>query len=220
MWRSRGWSLVLLATLLLSACAGDAALSEQTERAAQEGNAQAQFNLASMYLYGDGVEQNAERAVEWFLKAALQGHVEAQYNLGKAFSEGIGTGADREAAEKWYRLAAEQGSAEAQFRLGRLLDRGDPRSEAATWYLAAAEQRHAAAQYHLGRLYREHAQQPSDYLEAYVWLRLAADFDDRAYKLLEEMVGFQRENGEFLIDRFQIKEAKARIAAWLEKHQQ
>jgi TPR repeat protein len=210
----------LLAAPLLTACGGEESLPARTERAAQEGSAPAQFNLASMYLYGDGVEQNAERAVEWFLKAAEQGHIEAQYNLGKAFAEGVGAGADREAAGKWYRLAAEQGNAEAQFRLGRLLDRGDPRSEAATWYLAAAEQRHAAAQYHLGRLYREHAQQPSDYLEAYVWLRLAADFDDRAYKLLEEMVGFQRENGEFLIDRFQIKEAKARIAAWLEKHQQ
>jgi TPR repeat protein len=37
---------------------------------AYEGNAEAQFNLGVLYLEGNGVERNAERARTWFMKAA------------------------------------------------------------------------------------------------------------------------------------------------------
>ncbi len=90
-------------------------------------------------------------------------------------------------------------------------------SEAAKFYLAAAEQNHSAAQYRLGNLYRENARGPDDFEEAWFWLRVSADLDDRANRDLKEMVRYQQEDGEFLIDRFQIKRAKLRYYAWLKK---
>ncbi len=212
---------LLLLVGVLSGCGAPPSLFELTEKAAAEGDAVAQYNFALMNNFGNGVEQNTGAAVEWFKKAADQGHTEAQYHLAKAYETGNGTAADPGEAVKWYELAAKEGNAEAQFALGKLLDPADPDADGAQWFRAAAEQDHAAAQYRLGRLYRENARGPDDYVEAYFWLRLAADFDDRAYKVLEEMVAFQRdEDGEFIIGRFQIKEAKAKIKAWLEARSQ
>ena len=50
--------------------------------AAEQGHAEAQFNLGVMYDIGQGVKQDYFKAVEWYQKAAEQGLAYAQYNLG------------------------------------------------------------------------------------------------------------------------------------------
>ena len=45
-------------------------------------NADYQFNLGLKYDNGDGVEQDKQKAIEWYSKAAHQGHVNAQFYLG------------------------------------------------------------------------------------------------------------------------------------------
>ena len=47
-------------------------------KAAEQGYAQAQFNLGLMYGRGEGVRQDYAEAVNWFRKAARQGHSDAQ----------------------------------------------------------------------------------------------------------------------------------------------
>ena len=47
------------------------------ERAAEQGLAEAQYNLGVCYEYGRGVEKDENKAFEWYEKAAEQGHVEA-----------------------------------------------------------------------------------------------------------------------------------------------
>ena len=49
--------------------------------AAEQGNAEAQFNLGVMYDNGQGVKQDYFKAVEWYQKAAEQGHPLAQIYL-------------------------------------------------------------------------------------------------------------------------------------------
>ena len=51
-------------------------------KAAEQGDASAQYNLGVMYENGHGVEQDDEQAVFWYRKAAEQGYADAQYNLG------------------------------------------------------------------------------------------------------------------------------------------
>ena len=46
---------------------------EWYEKAAEQGDAQAQYNLGSMYYNGQGVDVNYKKAFEWFEKAAKQG---------------------------------------------------------------------------------------------------------------------------------------------------
>ena len=50
-------------------------------KAADQGYADAQFNLGKMYEHGQGVPQSAKAAAVWYRKAADQGDAEAQLQL-------------------------------------------------------------------------------------------------------------------------------------------
>lgn len=92
---------------------------------AQQGNADAQFNLGTMYDEGEGVPEDYKEALKWYQMAAEQGHEAAQTILGAIYSVGRGVTQNFKEAAKWDRLAAEQGSATAQFNLGWLYKMGD-----------------------------------------------------------------------------------------------
>jgi hypothetical protein len=53
----------------------------QTHERAEQGNADAQFRLGNMYMYGDGVPKSLEEAINWFRKSAEQGYVPAQKKI-------------------------------------------------------------------------------------------------------------------------------------------
>ena len=77
-------------------------------RAAEQGLAAAQYNLAALYAVGKGVPMSNEEALKWYLAAANQGDSLAQYNVGMRYSEGHGVARDPVAAYKWLSLAAAQ----------------------------------------------------------------------------------------------------------------
>lgn len=85
---------------------------------ANQGVAQAQFNLGSMYQNGDGVAQSYVEAVKWYRLAADQGHAVAQNNLGLMYRDGQGVTNDYAEAAKWFRIAADKENREAQINLG------------------------------------------------------------------------------------------------------
>jgi hypothetical protein len=127
---------------------------EQIRALAEQGYADAQYNLGIMYADGRGVPQDDAEALRWWRLAAEQGGAEAQYNLGNMYADGRGVPQDDAEALRWWRLAAEQGGAEAQFNLGIMYadGRGVPQDdvEAVRWYRLAAEQGLADAQNNLG----------------------------------------------------------------------
>ena len=47
------------------------------KKAAEQGEAKSQYNVAVMYSKGEGVEQNGDLAVEWMKKTANQGYEDA-----------------------------------------------------------------------------------------------------------------------------------------------
>ena len=83
-------------------------------KAAEQGDARAQYNLGNMYRNGRGVKQDNHEAMRWYRKAAEQGEALAQSNLGVMYAEGRGVKRDDREAVRWYRKAAEQGHASAQ----------------------------------------------------------------------------------------------------------
>ncbi len=83
-------------------------------KAADQGEADAQFNLGVMYENGQGVAQDYAQAVAWYRKAADQGEASAQFNLGEMYRNGRGVPQDDAQAVAWYRKAADQGNAGAQ----------------------------------------------------------------------------------------------------------
>jgi len=115
---------------------------ELYRRAAELGDASAQFKMALMYDRGKGMPQDYAGAVRWYRKSAEQGFVEAQYNLGSMYDSGVGVSQEYAEAVIWYRKAAEQGHANAQNNLGAKYGRGQgvPQShaEAYVWLSIAA----------------------------------------------------------------------------------
>ncbi len=91
---------------------------------AEQGVADAQYNLGVMYGEGLGVPQDYAEAVGWWRKAAEQGNAKAQYNLGLMYRKGQGVPQDDARAVKWFRKAAEQGIAGAQRNVGVMYSQG------------------------------------------------------------------------------------------------
>lgn len=93
--------------------------------AAEQGDADAQFNLGRIYgkafgtyAKGRAVPQDDQQAVYWYRRSAEQDYRPAQLNLAEIFSEG-GTGVpqDHVQAYFWMSLAASSGDTEATRKL-------------------------------------------------------------------------------------------------------
>ncbi len=113
---------VLNTTILVLVFASPAVAQSPTEieelrLAAEQGDADAQYELGRMYNKGEGVPPDGQEAVRWLQLAAEQGNADAQLILGLADAGGE--------AARWYRLAAEQGNANAQAVLGAMYVTGE-----------------------------------------------------------------------------------------------
>ncbi|MBF0124457.1 MAG: sel1 repeat family protein [Magnetococcales bacterium] len=90
------------------------------QKAAEQGYAVAQFNLAGLYHDGRGVAQDNAQAASWYRRAANQGYAHAQNNLGLIYYYGQGVTQDDIEAAQWLRRAADQGHVLAQSNLAIL----------------------------------------------------------------------------------------------------
>ncbi len=75
---------------------------------AEQGHAEAQYNLGLMYDQGQGVPKDYQAAMKWYRLAADPGQAEAQSNLGVMYSKGQGVPQDYVQAHMWVSLAAAQ----------------------------------------------------------------------------------------------------------------
>ena len=85
-----------------------------SRKAAEQGDADGQYDLAVAYRVGRGVPQDYVEALSWYRKAAEQGDSRAQVAVGEAYDTALGVRQDRAQALEWYRKAAEQGDTNAQ----------------------------------------------------------------------------------------------------------
>jgi hypothetical protein len=112
---------------------------------ASQGDADAQFELGACYFNGDGVEQNREKGVRWFIKAADNGLRDAQSYVGTFYAQGSnGLAQNPNEAARYWEMAADQGFVEAQFHLGSHYDHGSNGfsvdiQKAILWYKKADE---------------------------------------------------------------------------------
>ncbi len=94
---------------------------------ARSGNADAEELIGVMYALGLGVEQDDERAFEWYLRASLKGHPGAQSGLGWYYEVGRGLPApDPVRAYLWYALSAIGGDPDALISLEEITPRLTP----------------------------------------------------------------------------------------------
>ncbi len=76
---------------------------------AEQGDAEAQWFLGSMYYQGKGVPQDDQEAVRWYRQAADQGDAYAQNTLAYMYEHGRGVPRNYVRAYMWASLAAAQG---------------------------------------------------------------------------------------------------------------
>ena len=110
--------------------------------AANQGNAEAAFNLAQILELGRGVRLNMKKALTLYRRAAARGHVLAMVNLAAIYHSGRNeVPKDREMAAELYRQAAEAGDGNAQYNLAVCLLNGDGvtvnEAEAVKWLTLA-----------------------------------------------------------------------------------
>lgn len=141
---------------------------------ANDGFAQAQRQLGDMYLSGKGVEQDSQKAYEWYLKAAEQGDDKAQFRVAEMLSSGEAGTKDLSKAVQWFLKSAEQGMVESQYALGVCYANGEGvemnYTEAERWLLKAARQGDPRHQYQLAVLYLTHGERE----KAFGWLEESA----------------------------------------------
>ncbi len=140
---------------------------------AKKNHARAQYGLAVMYEFGQGVRHSYAQAAHWYLKAAELDYAMAKNNLGMLHEKGLGVKQDLEIAVEYYRQAAEQGLASSQYNMGLMLSEGigikQDHKQAACWLLKAAEQGFASAQYRLGLVYQRGQGLKKNHIEAARW---------------------------------------------------
>ena len=69
----------------------------------------AQFNMGWMHENGTGVEKDAAKAVDWYIKASFSGHIEAPNFLAILYDTGNGVKEDKIAAYAWWTIGAKRG---------------------------------------------------------------------------------------------------------------
>lgn len=160
---------------------GAVASVELLRRAAEQGDARAQYKLGECYLKGKGVDKSVADAAHWFRASAEHGNDDAQTILvdlitGDDLLQGVLT-----SDEIMYMLRsfAEKGNLKAQCALGERYCAGngvevDVR-EAVRWWSMAAERGFAEAQLRIGDCYGNGCGVGIDKAEAIEWYRKAAE---------------------------------------------
>lgn len=109
----------------------------QLKPLAESGVAIAQNAVGRMYLQGQGVPENPDKALMLFHKAAKQGLPNAKNNLGVMYAGGKAVPQDYKQAIVWFREAADQGFALAMNNLADIYENGlgvkPNHEEAAKW---------------------------------------------------------------------------------------
>ncbi|MDR5728543.1 MAG: tetratricopeptide repeat protein [Terriglobia bacterium] len=83
------------------------------------GFADAEQQLGVLYLNGEGVQKDSNKAFYWFMKGARDGNRDSEDSLGYAYLSGEGTAQDKAQAFKWFLASANHGNANAQYMTGR-----------------------------------------------------------------------------------------------------
>ncbi len=113
------------------------------EAAANQGNTDAEVEMAEMYIRGEVIPMNARKAKTWYEKAAAKDDLDGINGLARLYRYGSGVRKDQEKAFEYYQEASLQGHTRSQVGLGMAYRdaRGVKKNlvYAYAWLLIAAE---------------------------------------------------------------------------------
>jgi TPR repeat protein len=137
---------------------------EDIKKAAEGGDAEAQYLLGIAYNAGEGVAADPERTAFWLKRAATRGFSRAQFAYGQRLYWGWGnTEPNKKEGFDWWTVAVENGNASAMLAIGEtyLYGRegvsGKDLTQAEKYFNQALSMGALEAETYLGRLYTEKA---------------------------------------------------------------
>ncbi|HEY5290352.1 MAG TPA: tetratricopeptide repeat protein [Caulobacteraceae bacterium] len=171
------------------------------EPLASSGNAAAEYELARMYVGGQGVARSDAVAATWLRRSADQGNANAELLLALFYARGQGVPQDDKEGIAWLDKAAAQGGPDARTQLrsvyyynrgaydhGVALTPDQIAARALPGLRKLADGGDALAQVALGAMYARGRGTAKDEAQAAVWYRRAADQGVRdAQVVLAEM---------------------------------
>jgi TPR repeat protein len=187
------------------------------EKAAQGGDAAAQFRLGRAYHRGIGVEQDPKKALELIRKAAEAGDLDAIDSMGFLYAKGELVAMDEKQAFKWFERGVKAGSARSKLNLGLMLRQAKTLQASPAESITLMEEAAAAGQpeakAYLGQLYflGDQLQKP-DRHKAYPYVKAAAEAGDPA---CQNIMGVFCRDG--LGVREDFKESRAEAIEWFRK---
>ena len=180
-------------------------------KAASEGDAAAQYEIALRYADGKGTKRDAKAAAAWLERAGRSGLAPAQYRLAAMYERGLGADRDIDKASAWYKAAAENGNVKAMHNLAVSVSGrsgGTPDyAFAAKWYRQAAAHGLPDSQFNLGILAEHGLGTTKDLAAAYQWYALAAAQGDAEATKRREVVAVQ-------LTPETLAKAEAQVKAW------
>lgn len=149
-------------------------LKQWLDAAALQGDAGAEFDLATLYQNSIGIEHNSQLAKQWYEKSAQQGNADAQYALGCYYFYGYAGEQDYAKAKVWYEKAALQGDVRAQLQLGLMFTNGygveKDYQQAKSWFDKSVAQNDNRAKVMLGLMYLNGNGVEKNYNDAKSWI--------------------------------------------------
>ena len=157
------------------------------QHAAAAGDAAAIHSLGMVYLEGQGVTKDVERARGLFEAAARLGNPSSMNSLGLMFLSGESGSANPALSRRYFEEAAARGDVYGIANLGFVylngIDAAKDPSRALTYFEKASELGHPGMPNEIGRLYLLGIGVPVDYSQARRWYSIGADRGDAAAAL-------------------------------------
>ena len=146
-------------------------------QAASNGFKKANYDLALLYLFGNGIKQDDVTSFKYFSEAANSGDAAAMIYLGFMSRMGRGCPKDPAMSTEWYRKSSNLGNPEGHFYYASALIREhsikDNTLLALTLFAKSAQAGHPSAIFSMGDSYRLGRGCEKDVSRSHAWYRLA-----------------------------------------------
>lgn len=124
---------------------------------ANEGYADAQYQLANLLIKGEEVEQDYHNAIKYLEKAVSQNHPQAMYDLAFLYQNGYGCSTDYKKAFELYKKSAELGFVDSIHQVAAYYWEGlgvvKDETKAIEWFKKACDKNYIPSLITLGNIY-------------------------------------------------------------------
>lgn len=148
------------------------------KKAADQGDADAQYELGQLYANNDFDQYDLEKSIIWYKKAIDNGNISAAVSLAECYRYGIGIEKNPAKAFELYKKILEEGSyPNVQYEIALMYEEGvgvkQDTLQALAWYLVAAENGSLKAREKMGDLYYHGTFVEQNYAKAFKWYEQA-----------------------------------------------